>query len=183
MEKVRKLSAVLGDDDLLKEKAEEYFRSADKSKSGTLNDDEVLALCRKISEHGHFKTPTAEKIHELLTRCDRSQDGVLHLDEFTTFFRVLVGSALKKRLEADVAQEAALLTSVTESLYETGQPTLPAAGSVSTTEESASPPAFSICSVLDFRRLFCVSWFGTTSPEPSRRDSDVTREDRRAHEA
>ena len=95
----RKLSAVLGDDDLLQKTAEEYFHSAGTSKSGTLSDDEVLVLCRRISDHGHFTTPSPKKCHELLVRCDRSQDGVLHLDEFTAFFRVLVGSALKKRLE------------------------------------------------------------------------------------
>ena len=85
--------------------------------------------------------PSAEKIHELLAKCDRARDGAIQSarrivkrglakslerlrgatnrrrfhrplpfcpgEEFEQFFRVVVGSALKKRLQGDVAQEGA----------------------------------------------------------------------------
>ena len=46
MDKTRKLGAVLSDDELLKQKALEYFKAADKSGSGTLSDEEVLEVWR-----------------------------------------------------------------------------------------------------------------------------------------
>lgn len=126
MDKTRKLSAVLSDDELFKQKALEYFTAADQNESGTLSDEEVLELCRRISERGHFKMPSADKIKELLGKCDRACDGAIQSEEFEQFFRVVVGSALKMRLQEDVAQEAALLASVTETLLSADEPPLPA---------------------------------------------------------
>ena len=77
MDKTRKLSAVLSDDELFKQKALEYFTAADQNESGTLSDEEVLELCRRISERGHFKMPSADKIKELLGKCDRACDGAI----------------------------------------------------------------------------------------------------------
>ena len=57
-----------------------------------------------MSERGGFAMPPAERAHELLLKCDRSRDGVLQADEFTRFFKVVVGSALKKR-QADGAHQ------------------------------------------------------------------------------
>ena len=70
--------------------------------------------------------PSADKIHELLVKCDRACDGAIQSEEFEQFFRVVVGSALKMRLQEDVAQEAALLASVTETLLSADEPPLPA---------------------------------------------------------
>lgn len=44
MDKTRKLSAVLSDDELFKQKALEYFTAADQNESGTLSDEEVLEV-------------------------------------------------------------------------------------------------------------------------------------------
>ena len=79
----------------------------DTDKSGTLNDDEVVALIKKIAEHGHFTMPPEDKIRELLRKSDRSHDGALQLNEFTMFFKNVVGSALKRRQteEALLAQQ------------------------------------------------------------------------------
>ena len=44
MDKTRKLSAVLSDDELFKQKALEYFTAADQDESGTLSDEEVLEV-------------------------------------------------------------------------------------------------------------------------------------------
>ena len=54
MDKTRKLGAVLSDDELLKQKALEYFKAADKSGSGTLSDEEVLEV-RRAPEHCESK--------------------------------------------------------------------------------------------------------------------------------
>ena len=48
MEKTRKLSTVLGNDELLKQKAHGYFENADQDKSGTLSYDEVLEVRRSL---------------------------------------------------------------------------------------------------------------------------------------
>ena len=44
MDKTRKLSAVLSDDELFKQKAPEYFTAADQNESGTLSNEEVMEV-------------------------------------------------------------------------------------------------------------------------------------------
>ena len=65
-----------------------------------------------MSERGGFAMPPAERAHELLLKCDRSRDGVLQADEFTRFFKVVVGSALKKKEQLQLPAEAEQLFSL-----------------------------------------------------------------------
>lgn len=51
MDKTRKLSAVLSDDELFKQKALEYFTAADQNESGTLSDEEVLEVRPALAKH------------------------------------------------------------------------------------------------------------------------------------
>ena len=65
MDKTRKLSALLGDDELLKQKALEYFTTADQSHSGTLSNEEVLEV-RRSPVH----TPGSSREHLAHARDD-----------------------------------------------------------------------------------------------------------------
>ena len=58
MDKTRKLSAVLSDDELFKQKALEYFTAADQNESGTLSDEEVLEVRRPcLAKHRPKRAP------------------------------------------------------------------------------------------------------------------------------
>ena len=51
MDTTRKLSAVLGDDELFKQKALAYFTAADQNESGTLGDEDVLEVRTSLAKH------------------------------------------------------------------------------------------------------------------------------------
>ena len=98
----------LQDPQLLKQKAVEYFRSADKGRTGFVKDHEAVKLLLRLTEHAHLKMPDEEKILEALRnetagsqRRDGAQlpqdetAGALQLGQFTSFVREMVGSALK----------------------------------------------------------------------------------------
>ena len=89
-------SAQLHDPQLLKEKAAEYFRSADKGRTGFIKDHEAVRLLLRVCELAHLKMPNEEKILQALrTETASSHDGALQLEEFTSFVKEMVGSALK----------------------------------------------------------------------------------------
>ena len=115
-----KLADVLNDDTQLRKRATEYFNEADVDCSGALDHEEVFRLLAKIidraNREGHdggaFNTPTREKVQVMLDKHDRNGDGELELEEFISLFKVVVGSALKKRLEAkEKKREAAAAAS------------------------------------------------------------------------
>ena len=101
----RKLSELMDDPEQMRSKAAEYFRAADTDRSGSITRDEALKQLELICEHGGFKVPSEEKVSELLAKCDTSKDGALQFEEFTQFFKVVVGSALKKRRAEQTALE------------------------------------------------------------------------------
>ena len=89
-------SAQLHDPQLLKEKAEEYFRSADKDRRGFIKDHVAVRLLLRVCELAHLKMPNEAKILQALrTEATSSHDGALQLEEFTSFVKEMVGSALK----------------------------------------------------------------------------------------
>ena len=99
----RKLSELMDDPEQMRSKAAEYFRAADTDRSGSITRDEALKQLELICEHGGFKMPPEGKVRELIAKCDTSKDGEMQPAEFTQFFKVVVGSALKKRLTEDAS--------------------------------------------------------------------------------
>ena len=112
-------SAQLHDPQLLKEKAAEYFRSADKGRAGFIKDHEAVRLLLRVCELAHLKMPNEEKILQALrTETASSHDGALQLEEFTSFVKEMVGSALK--LQRRQSEEAGGGTKTAHQLGEAG---------------------------------------------------------------
>ena len=127
----------LQDPQLLKQKAVEYFRSADKGRTGFVKDHEAVKLLLRLTEHARLKMPDEEKILEALrneTAGSHSLDprsspqrgggshdetaGALQLGQFTSFVREMVGSALK--YQRSQGKEAGGATRTAHQLGEAG---------------------------------------------------------------
>ena len=127
----------LQDPQLLKQKAVEYFRSADKGRTGFVKDHEAVKLLLRLTEHARLKMPDEEKILEALRnetagshaldprsspqRGGGSHDetaGALQLGQFTSFVREMVGSALK--YQRSQGKEAGAATRTAHQLGEAG---------------------------------------------------------------
>ena len=127
----------LQDPQLLKQKAVEYFRSADKGRTGFVKDHEAVKLLLRLTEHARLKMPDEEKILEALRnetagshaldprsspqRGGGSHDetaGALQLGQFTSFVREMVGSALK--YQRSQGKEAGGATRTAHQLGEAG---------------------------------------------------------------
>ena len=105
----------LQDPQLLKQKAVEYFRSADKGRTGFVKDHEAVKLLLRLTEHVHLKMPDEEKILEALRN---ETAGALQLGQFTSFVREMVGSALK--YQRSQGKEAGAATQTAHQLGEPG---------------------------------------------------------------
>ena len=67
--------------------ARQYFREADFSSSGKIDDDEALEVVQKVAVHGGFTLPPHDKLNALFARCALSQKHFINVNEFITFVK------------------------------------------------------------------------------------------------
>jgi hypothetical protein len=71
---------------VLAEISKTYFRQADFSRSGRIDDEESIEVLEKVAVHGGFTLPTHGRITDMIARCS-SQKPFLLLDEFVIFIQ------------------------------------------------------------------------------------------------
>ena len=75
--------------------ARDTFAAADQNGDGVMDMDEAVDLIRRISEEMHLQLPPADRIRTLVLLCDKSGDGNLQRDEFFSFFKAILESAVR----------------------------------------------------------------------------------------
>ena len=68
--------------------AKKEFSATDTDGSGSIDTDEAVAIVERIAKQMNVRLPPAERVQELLEKCDKSGDGELQLNEFNSFFKV-----------------------------------------------------------------------------------------------
>lgn len=75
--------------------AKETFAAADHNGDGVMDMEEAVRLISSISEEMHLQLPPVDRIRTLVLLCDKSGDGTLQRDEFFSFFKAILDSAVR----------------------------------------------------------------------------------------
>lgn len=78
--------------------AQETFKTVDFDGPGGINHAEATALVMNTASDMKLKMPSADKVQQLISMCDKSGDGELQAAEFLSFFRAILTTVVKSTL-------------------------------------------------------------------------------------
>jgi hypothetical protein len=107
--------------------AKEVFAEADADGSGSMEITEAIASVHEMARAVDLKLPSPDEIRKLLDIGHMRRDGSLHVDEFLTFFKAMLESALNHSKVSTPKDESALNHSIRRVLPATPDPAAPAA--------------------------------------------------------
>ena len=90
----QQLKDLLGNQDAFKEVSTELFNAFDADKTGFIERSEFKNLLTEFSNKAGIDLPTDSEIDEIMKDLDQNNDNKFSLDEFTTFFRLLLEGIL-----------------------------------------------------------------------------------------
>ena len=105
--------------------AKEVFAEADADGSGSMEITEAIASVHEMARAVDLKLPSPDEIRKLLDIGHKSRSGSLHEDEFLTFFKAMLESALKHSKVSTPEDESALKHSTRRVLPATPDPAAP----------------------------------------------------------
>ena len=88
---VRKyLLALINDDKVFTQMAEEAFTAVDSDKNGVIDSEEFKKCAIEVAEGFGLKDPEQSNIEEIYKKLDSDKNGVIDFDEFKKYVREIV---------------------------------------------------------------------------------------------
>jgi hypothetical protein len=136
--------------------AKEVFAEADADGSGSMEITEAIASVHEMARAVDLKLPSPDEIRKLLDIGHKSRDGSLQEDEFLTFFKAMLESALNHSKVSTPEDESALNHSTRCVLPATPDPAAPTATTATTAQPEKKSSVVEAKAKTDF--FFKRSW-------------------------
>ena len=123
--------------------AKALFSEADLDGSGAIDASEATALVRKLASQMQLLPPEDTRVQQLLALCDSNHDGLLQADEFLSFFKAFLESAVKHSATAQPAAREPTKRALSSALATARPPRTPTTPPATPPPPTATPPPLS----------------------------------------